>query len=305
MSTPAPQRTLRRPVSVSGIGFFGGSDVEITFKPAGPNEGISFIRTDLPVPVRIPAHIDYVAERRRRTSLEHNGASVEMIEHVMAALAGLGVDNCEVLAGAAEMPGCDGSSQVFVERLLEAGLVEQGALRRPFVVRKTVCVNQGGAVLTASPGPLPGRLLVNCVLDYGLDNAIGWQRRVVDVTADSFREELAASRTFLLADEAEQLRNQGIGTRVGYGDLLIFGPEGVIDNTLRFEDECVRHKVLDLIGDLALLGSPLEGHIVAIKSGHRLNADLVRGLLKAHQPSAEVSSATHYVAERDEAYHAA
>ena len=304
MSTPAPQRTLRRPVSVSGIGFFGGSDVEITFKPAGPNEGISFVRTDLPVPVRIPARIDYLADRRRRTSLEHRGASVEMIEHVMAALAGLGVDNCEVLAGAAEMPGCDGSSQVFVDRLLEAGLVEQDEPRRPFVVRHTVCVKQGDAVLVASPGPL-GRLLVNCVLDYGLENPIGRQRRVVDVTPDSFREELAASRTFLLADEAQLLRSQGIGTRVGYGDLLIFGPEGVIDNTLRFEDECVRHKILDLIGDLALLGSPLEGHLVAIKSGHRLNADLVRGLFKAHQPSAEVSSAAHYVAERDGAYHAA
>ena len=158
-------------------------------------------------------------------------------------------------------------------------------------------------MLTASPGP-PGRLLVNCVLDYGLENPIGWQRCVVDVTPDSFREELAASRTFLLADEVEALRSQGIGTRVGYGDLLIFGPEGVIDNTLRFEDECVRHKILDLIGDLALLGSPLEGHLVAIKSGHRLNADLVRGLFKAHQPSDEISVAP-YVAARGEAYHAA
>lgn len=287
MTTPLAQRTIGRPISVTGIGFFGGSDVELTFQPAGPNEGITFVRTDVATPVRIPAQIGYLAARRRRTALEHAGANVEMVEHVMAALFGLGIDNCEVRLNAPETPGCDGSSRVFVDRLLEAGTVEQGEPRRPFVVRRSVCVKGSGAVLAAYPGP-PGRLLVSYVLDYGPASPIGLQSRAVDVNSDSFRYELAASRTFLLVEEAEQLRSQGIGTRVGYRDLLIFGPDGVVDNKLRYEDECVRHKILDMVGDLGLLGVPVEGHIVAYKSGHRLNADLVRALLKAHQPVAEV-----------------
>ena len=274
--------------------------------PADAGTGIQFKRTDITGGVLIPAKWDHVVDTRLCTTIGNSdGVTIGTVEHLMAALAGCGIDNALIELDGPEVPIMDGSAQPFVSLVERAGVVEQDAPRRPFVVRHTVCVKHGDAMLLASPGPL-GRLMVNYDLDYGLNSPIGRHRRVVDVTPDSFREELAASRTFLLAEEAEQLRSQGIGSRVGYGDLLIFGPEGVIDNTLRFEDECVRHKILDLIGDLTLLGSPLEGHLVAIKSGHRLNAELVRGLIKAHQPFVEVSSATKYVAERDKAaYHAA
>jgi UDP-3-O-acyl N-acetylglucosamine deacetylase len=277
-----PQRTLRQSVAVRGFGYWSGEDVCVEFRPADPGTGIVFVRGDLDPPVRIPACVDQRIDVPRRTVLAAGGATVEMVEHVMAACGGLWIDNCEIWVDRAEMPGCDGSSLPFVEALLEAGVVEQPALRRQLVVRRVVRVGDDEAWIEARPPDHYG-LSVFYGLDYGADNPIGRQGIELAVTPESFRFCLAPARTFLLQEEAEWLRNQGLGERVSYRDVLVFDERGPKHNPLRFPDECVRHKTMDLIGDLALAGCELVGRFLAYRSGHRLNAELVRALLIEEQ----------------------
>jgi UDP-3-O-acyl-N-acetylglucosamine deacetylase len=201
-----------------------------------------------------------------------------MVEHVLAACAGLEVDNCEIWVDQPEMPGCDGSSQEFVDALTEAEIVAQDALRSRLVVTEVTRVGDEDSWVEIRPRPRGG-FKVKYRLDYGSDNAIGRQTIELAVTPKTFRSELAAARTFLLESEAEWLRSRGLGTRVTTKDLVVFGDEGPIDNELRFEDECVRHKALDLVGDFALAGCEIVGQVMAQRSGHRLNAELVRVLL--------------------------
>ncbi|HWC88828.1 MAG TPA: UDP-3-O-acyl-N-acetylglucosamine deacetylase [Pirellulales bacterium] len=278
MYSPRQQRTIARPAAVEGFGYWSGRDVRVEFRPAPADTGIVFVRTDLERPVRIRAVVGNRIETPRRTTLRFGGASVEMVEHVMAALGGLHVDNCEVLVSAAEMPGCDGSSLPYAEALSDAGFVEQDTLRSALVVREVTRLGNDDSWVEARPAPSWG-LSLKFHLDYGAHTSIGRQTLTLPVTPDSFRRELAPSRTFMLKSEADWLLAQGLGGRVTAQDLLIFDAQGPIDNALRFHDECVRHKALDLVGDLSLAGCDLIGHFVAYRSGHRLNADLVRILL--------------------------
>lgn len=273
-----PQRTLARETVVAGVGYLSGSNVSVRFRPARPGTGVEFVRVDLPDQPSVPAHIRHVVPRERRTAIQRGEAVVEMVEHVMAALAGLRIDNCRVEIDAPETPGCDGSSRAFVEALTRAGTVEQAAPREVFVIGRPITTRQGNARLSARPGEME-RLVLSYDLDYGPSSPIGRQSLSVEITPESFQSELAASRTFLLADEADALKRSGIGAHATEADLLVFGPEGVVGNSLRFPDECVRHKVLDLLGDLSLLGKDVAGHISARRSGHSLNAELVRELL--------------------------
>jgi UDP-3-O-[3-hydroxymyristoyl] N-acetylglucosamine deacetylase/3-hydroxyacyl-[acyl-carrier-protein] dehydratase len=272
------QRTIAREARVRGISFLGGRDVEIRFQPAGPGAGIVFLRSDLDDGPTVPALVKYVVPRQRRTTIERGPAVVEMVEHVMAALAGLRVDNCVVEVDGPETPGCDGSSRAFVEAIDLAGIVDQEAPREVLVIDRPISVRDGDSILTAFPGE-SGRLVLSYQLDYGPRTPIGRQSFFVDVVPESFRDELSASRTFLLRAEADALRKAGIGSRTTERDLLIFGEGGVIGNELRYRDECARHKTLDLLGDLALIGKDISGHIVAHRSGHQLNAELARKLL--------------------------
>ncbi len=274
-----PQRTIARGVRVRGVSFLGGKDVQLHFHPAEANSGVVFVRSDLPDRPAVPARIEHVIPRQRRTTIRRGPAIVEMVEHVLAALAGLRLDNCTVEIDGPETPGCDGSSRDFTDALVEAGAVEQAASRDVLVIDRPVTVREGGSILTAHPGD-PDRLVLSYNLDYGPRTPIGRQSLFVDVTPESFRSELSASRTFLLEAEAQMLRESGIGSRTTEGDLLIFGPDGVIGNELRYRDECVRHKILDLLGDLSLMGVDLAGHVVAHRSGHALNAELARKLLR-------------------------
>lgn len=278
MSSPRHQRTLGKPAQVEGFGYWSGRDVRVEFRPAEANTGIVFVRTDLGSPRRIPAAVALRIETPRRTTLACDGTSVEMVEHIMAALAGLCIDNCEVWVDSAEMPGCDGSSQAFVTALLAAGVVEQQALRRRLVIPEITRVGDEDCWVEACPSRAGG-LSVKYRLDYASNAAIGRQTLDLAITPDSFRRELASARTFLLQPEADWLRQRGLGARVTSRDVLIFDDEGLVNNELRFEDECVRHKTLDLVGDLALAGCDIQGRIVAYKSGHRLNAELVKALL--------------------------
>ena len=278
-----PQRTIAGEARVRGVGFLEGRDVEVRFLPAEAGAGIVFLRSDLPGRPTVPALVRQVVPRQRRTTIQRGPALVEMVEHVMAALAGLRVDNCLVEVDGPETPGCDGSSRAFAEALAGAGSVEQDAPREVLVIDRPVTVREGDSVLAAFPGER-GRLVLAYQLDYGPKSPIGRQSFFADVAPESFRDELAASRTFLLQAEADALRRAGIGSRTTERDLLIFGEGGVIGNELRYRDECARHKTLDLLGDLALVGKDLSGHVIAHRSGHQLNAELARKLLELSGP---------------------
>jgi UDP-3-O-[3-hydroxymyristoyl] N-acetylglucosamine deacetylase len=279
MSVARRQRTLCQSAFVDGFGYFSGRDIRVEFRPARADSGIIFVRRDLGVTARVPTSPALRIDVPRRTTLEWRGVRVEMIEHVLAALAGLAVDNCEVWVDAPEMPGCDGSALAFVEVIEAAGVVEQEATVRQ--IRVTQPMRVGTAENWIEARPCRGnRLSVSFDLDYSNHPAIGRQRFALDVNPDSFRSELAPCRTFLQEEVAHAMVDQGVGLRVTPQNLLIFGPNGPIDNSLRFQDECVRHKVLDVVGDLALTGCEVVADIVAYRSGHRLHAELAQRLVE-------------------------
>ena len=266
------QSTLADRVSVAGYGFWSGQDIRLEFRPAAADTGIVFVREDLPGNPRVPARVDLRIDKPRRTNLVLDDTPVEMVEHVMAALAGLQVDNCEIWATGSEMPGCDGSSLPFAEAIQGVGIRWLSATRPRYKVTSVLRVGDEDAWLEARPAAQG--MTVEYHLDYGPDSAISPQSACQLVTPDSFLDTLAPARTFVLEHEAEHLRSLGLGLRVTSQDLLVFGPHGPIDNRLRFADECARHKALDMVGDLALGGIELVGHFVAHRSGHHLNAML-------------------------------
>ena len=272
------QTTIAKSATVTGFGLWSGKDICLEFRPAEPNSGIVFVRSDLGPDARVPARVEHRIESPRRTTLSANGVSVEMVEHVMAALAGLRIDNCEIHVDAPEMPGMDGSSLAFVQALKSASIVQQDASRAFLKITEVTRVGDDECWIEARPA-MPGVFDLLYRLDFGNDNPIGRESHRLCVDADSFENELASARTFILEHEAQWLQQQGLAQRVTAKDVLVFGPEGVIDNELRFENECVRHKMLDVVGDLALCDYDLHGHFVAYRSGHRLNATLLEVLL--------------------------
>ena len=279
------QRTIASPAEVSGFGFFGGADVTMRFLPAEPNSGIAFRRTDLGAPP-IPARIENVVTLPRRTGLEANGARVEMIEHAMAALAGLKIDNCLVELDAVEVPGMDGSCRDFCEAILAEGIVEQDQPAAILQLRhndRTIS-DRGDSDIHSRPH-VRRLQAVTYQLDYGRRSPIHPQIVSVELDPDTFVREVAYARTFVLEEEVEALKTMGFGQRVTAADLLVFNDEGVIDNQLRASDECARHKLLDCIGDFALIGCEIQGHCIAWRSGHRLNQEMVRTLQRSHHES--------------------
>jgi UDP-3-O-acyl N-acetylglucosamine deacetylase len=283
VGVPRPQRTIRRPVAVDGVGYWSGCRNRVELRPAPAGAGVTFVRRDLDPAVRIPARLAHRLDATNRTNLAVGSASVEMVEHVLSALAGLGVDCCEVSVEASELPGLDGSSHSFVEAIDSVGVEVVGAPCDPIVVDHGFRVEDGRGWVEFSP-PVFAGLSVEYLLDYG-DGPIGRQRCAVDVTPDAYRAELARARTFLGVEDADRLRASGRGLHVAIGDLLVFGPDGPIGNALRWPDECARHKALDVVGDLALAGRPIHASVRASRSGHRLNAMAV-GRLLAGAPSA-------------------
>jgi UDP-3-O-acyl N-acetylglucosamine deacetylase len=262
---------------VSGVGFLTGARIRVRFLPASPSSGVVFARADLPGQPQLPAHIDQVTGTQRRATLGRGPGQVTLVEHVLAALAGLRIDNCLVEIDGPEPPGLDGSARGFVRALLTAGIVQQPARRAAWCVAEPVTVKAGGATLTLHPPQRPG-LWLTYFLDYGADSPIARQVHTQELCPGSFARQLAGCRTFLLENEAAELRRQGVGQAITPADLLVFGPRGPIGNRLRFANEPARHKVLDMIGDLSLLGVDLCGHLVAYRSGHPLNVELARAL---------------------------
>jgi UDP-3-O-[3-hydroxymyristoyl] N-acetylglucosamine deacetylase/3-hydroxyacyl-[acyl-carrier-protein] dehydratase len=292
------QRTISHEASITGPGLFSGEPATVTFIPAAPDSGITFVREQEGKVATIPATVYNVLRRPRRTCLKNGTLFVETVEHCMAALAGMGVDNATVrVTGGTvgELPGGDGSSRQFVEAIQEAGVVEQDQPNHPLIIRKPIQVAAEGATLAALPGPTD-RLEV--IYDFEAKAPIGRQVITFHLGDDDFVSQLAPARTFVFEDEANDLRARGLGKHLTPKDLLVISPKGPIDNEFRFADECARHKVLDLIGDLFLIGRPLRGRIVACKSGHALNHLLARRLLEQEESSSR-QNLLHRDAEMD------
>ena len=282
---PRRQRTIARPAEYHGFGFLTGADVTLRFLPAEENTGLRFQRVDLPGTPPIPATLSHVVPRQRRTAISNGVASVELIEHVMAALAGLQIDNCLVQVNAPEAPGADGSCLEFVQTLLDAGIVEQSAHRGILVIHDSSIAHGDDDSSEISAGPVFRRtLVISYELDYGPRSPIKPQLLTFEFSPETFVANLAFARTFILESEIAALKAQGYGSRVTPADLLIFGSAGVVGNQLRAADECVRHKILDCIGDFALLGCDIHGHFRAYRSGHNLNHSICRLVADAQAP---------------------
>jgi len=279
------QRTIAQPVAVRGYGFWSGKPVRVEFRPAAVNSGITFVRDDLRCDATVAAKVEHRLDIPRRTNLRTRDVEVDMVEHIVAALAGLHIDNCEVGVDAVEMPGCDGSSLAFVEAIENVGIEQQHELKQQLEITEKVRIEHGSSWIEACPA-VQREYRVEFQLDYPNDPVIGRQAVALDITPKTFRQELASCRTFVLEREAEAMILQGLGTHVTTQDLLVFGSYGPIENRLRFHNECARHKALDLVGDLALTGRDIVGRIVAHRSSHQLNAALARELLARFGESA-------------------
>jgi len=280
-----PQRTIARPVSVTGRGLFSGVPSELTFRPGEPDSGIVFLRNVDDQTVRIKADIHHLSPRPRRTTLEHKNALVDTTEHCLAAVYALGIDNLEIDVSQQELPNVDGSCEVFTEALQRAGIVEQAALRHPFVITEPVMVQDGDARLYALPHR-DDELHIIYDLDYAAEPAIGRQFFHFKASPENFARELSPARTFLTEAEARHFQEQGIGAHLTAKDVLVLAKDGPIDNELRFKNECARHKICDMLGDISLFGRPIRGRLVAYRSGHTCNHQLVQKLLDAQHNQA-------------------
>ena len=279
------QKTIKSEVKLSGKSLFCGEDVKLVLRPADVDTGIVFVRTDLSEPVRIEAIAANIAERARRTALKKGSVAVETPEHCMAAISALGIDNIIVEIDGLELPGFDGSSDEYVKALKKAGIVEQqSAKRKELIITEAVSVIDGDMSIYALPYGTDS-LNITYDLDYTEHTGIGRQIYSCKLTTEHFETQLATSRTFCLEAEARQMQAHGVGTHLTPKDILVINSDGPIKNSFRFPNECVRHKIVDLIGDLALVGRPIIGRIVAYKSGHAINQKLAKKLAKIAEES--------------------
>ncbi len=285
---PRKQRSITQPYELAGVGLHTGRATTIRVLPAPDDHGIVFVRTDLPDRPRIPADADYVDGSGRRTSIRFEGAEVHTVEHLLAACNALRIDNLVVEIDGPELPGLDGSALPFVEALRGGRPVDQSADRREFQLLQPLAVSTPGGEASIVALPAESGLTFSYTLDYSENPFVGAQYYWVRLTENAFVSEVAPARTFCMEHEAQQLRAAGLGRGATYENTLVFGEKGPIENRLRFPDEPVRHKLLDLIGDFALLNLDLAARIVATKAGHELNAQMVRALL-SHVRDTEIA----------------
>ncbi|MCH2104161.1 MAG: UDP-3-O-acyl-N-acetylglucosamine deacetylase [Planctomycetes bacterium] len=269
------QRTLRTPVEFTGVGLHSGERIQARVLPAAPDTGVEFVRTDMPESEPIPAQIDYYSERERRSHLQRGTASVETIEHFLSACNGLGVDNLTVEVSGGEMPGLDGSAREYIESFKQAGVIDQRAAAKQFKLTEPVYVREGRASIVALPNDEPG-LILQYVAAFDEAGVEGGTLEVA-VSPETYESEIAPARTFCLESEVEALQAAGLGKGANEENTLILGREGAAP---RVPKEPIRHKLLDLVGDLALLGAELQAHVIATRSGHKMNAALVRKLVE-------------------------
>ena len=272
------QRTIAESVSVRGFGFWTGEDVCVELRPATLNSGIVFVRADLPDHPRIPALIEYREEKPRQSSLVKGNARVDMVEHLLAAIRAHRIDNCEIHVDRPEMPGFDGSSRVFFRALETVRCIDQPAVRSVRLITRSFRIGSPEHWISV----LPNRNGKN-VFQYSLVADAGYplenQDYEFDFSTESFREEIMPCRTFLSKREADYLLSQGLCRRVAARDVLVLDKGGPIDNSFLFQNECARHKILDMIGDFSLTSCDWIGTFESYRGSHSLNAECVRQLL--------------------------
>lgn len=268
------QTTLAAVVTRQGMGLHSGVETTVHLHPAAPGQGRYFVRTDLPGPPTIPANLGAVDQTVLSTELRQGEATVRTVEHLLAALAGLGIDNVRIEVSGPEIPLLDGSALGWVEAIQAAGWVSQDQPRAVARLQQPVSVHHQDAFVTAFPAPA-------LRLTYGIDfevPAIGNQWFSWSPESDAFATTLAPARTFGLAHQIEQLQAKGLIKGGNLENALVCGYDGWVNPPLRFDNEPVRHKLLDLIGDLSLLGALPQAHIVAYKASHRLHGELARAM---------------------------
>jgi len=296
------QRTIEKEISLTGVGLHTGKEVTLTFKPAPENHGYSFVRVDLEGSPVIEADANYVVNTQRGTNLEKRGVKIQTSEHVLAALVGMGVDNCLMELNASEPPIMDGSSKFFVEAIEKAGIVEQNAPRDEYIVKEVISYidEESGSEITVIPSE---EYQVTTMVDFGT-KVLGTQNASLKHISD-FKEEIADARTFSFLHEIEMLLDNGLikggdlnnaivyvdkelspktmeKLRHAFGkDQISVKPNGILDNlTLHHPNEAARHKLLDVIGDLALVGTRIRGKVIANKPGHAVNTQFAKKLSK-------------------------
>jgi UDP-3-O-[3-hydroxymyristoyl] N-acetylglucosamine deacetylase len=270
------QRTLRRPVSCSGIGLHSGNKVTLSLKPAPADFGIRFQRADLGG-LEVPATVTHLGGIQLATGLTREAVSVETVEHLLAALTALGIDNVIVELNSPEVPIMDGSAAPFVYLILnEAGVKKLTAPKKFLKVLRPISLSQGDKRIALYPSD-HFKVTYSISFDHPL---IRHQSRTMRITEETFVEEIAPARTFGFLKEVEMLRQRGLALGGSLENAIVLGETGVLNNALRFEDEFVRHKILDAIGDLSLVGYPVIGHLVAHRAGHALHTAFATRILE-------------------------
>ena len=275
------QSTVSQPVALAGVGLHSGLETQVRIIPAEINHGRVFVRTDLPDQPAIPAHVDSVKQTLLSTELATGEAAVRTVEHLLATLVGLGIDNAHIEVNGPELPLLDGSAQLWVEAVATAGKRLQSAPRPTWEIDAPVWVRADDAFVVAMPA-------TETRLTYGIDfdlAAIGNQWHSWSPQASSFITDIAPARTFGLAHQIDYLRQQGLIKGGSLDNALVCDRDGWVNPPLRFDNEPARHKLLDLIGDLSLLGTLPKAHITAYKASHTLHVQLAKALLRPSVPS--------------------
>lgn len=288
------QRTLKNQAVFEGAGLHTGRKVTVCVRPAAENAGILFCRVDLAPDLKVKASIENVcSDEMRQTAISVGKGRVRTIEHLMASFHGLGIDNALVEIDGEEVPGMDGSALEFTKALITAGLEEQNAERQFLAVKAPVYIDQGDQSIVILPAE---SFSVSYMLNYR-DADLLDQYLSLPILPEIFERELAPARTFCLKKEAELLLAQGFGKGANPSNTLIFEKNKPLQNTLRFENEACRHKMMDILGDLFLCGKFIRGHVIASRSGHTLNVELVRKLMMNTPSEAKPMSKTLTVEE--------
>lgn len=279
------QHTINKAIETTGIGLHNGKSVKLSLRPAPINTGILFTRTDLQPPVTIPALAKYVTDTQLATSIGFNHAKIATIEHLMSACMGLGIDNLFIDVNDAELPIMDGSAAAFVDLIKQAGISEQSALRKYLCIKKPISITEGEEntdnFKAAAFSPYNG---------FRVDLTIAYQHPafsnmrlhyIKDIDTQCYEKELCTARTYGFKSDYQWLRDNNLALGASLENAVVIGDNGVLNEEgLRYPDECVRHKVLDALGDIYLLGYPVLGEFTAYRPGHGINYRLIKSLLQ-------------------------
>jgi UDP-3-O-[3-hydroxymyristoyl] N-acetylglucosamine deacetylase/3-hydroxyacyl-[acyl-carrier-protein] dehydratase len=270
----ANQCTIKEEISLSGVGIHTGQKADVRFKPAEPDHGIVFVRVDLPGSPSVPADIDFVTDVVRGTTLQRGPAIVHTVEHVLATAYGMGIDNLIIEIDESELPVGDGSANDYTRAFLRAGIQEQDKEKKYFTPSRVINYKKGKTELIIIPSD---KLTVSATIHYS-SKMLNAQFLKLEIDADTYINEISPARTYCFEKEIKDIKDWGLGKGGTFENTIVIGENSITNTKLRFEDEFVRHKILDIMGDLYLLGMPLKADVIAVRSGHSSNIELAKKL---------------------------